>query len=96
MNSNPDIKTLQIVIKGKVQGVFYRKHAEETGRKLNLSGFVMNRNDGSVYAEVSGNEYQLQEFINWCYKGSPRSSVELVNVEIAVQEPHTGKFTTKY
>ncbi|MFJ5488238.1 acylphosphatase, partial [Hansschlegelia beijingensis] len=38
----------RIEITGRVQGVAYRKWAQDAARSLGLRGFVRNRSDGSV------------------------------------------------
>ncbi len=47
---------LDIHISGKVQRVFFRKNAAAQARKLGLTGFVKNEDDGSVYIETEGEE----------------------------------------
>jgi len=86
------MKSYNISVQGKVQGVWFRKCTQEKATKLGLVGFVMNKNDGSVYIEISGKEVVLNDFINWLKtKGSPLSKVDLVNIEV----PETAhKFTT--
>lgn len=59
----------------------YRANAQAKANKLNLSGFVKNQHDGSVYIRVEGNEAQLNEFIEWCYIGPRLAKVSEVNVE---------------
>ncbi|MEI2758809.1 MAG: acylphosphatase [Bacteroidia bacterium] len=79
------LKTVAIEITGKVQGVFFRKYTLQTGRRLNLCGFVRNLTDGSVYVEATGSELQLKELVAWCHKGSPLAVVKQVLVrEISV------------
>ncbi len=79
------LKTVAIEITGKVQGVFFRKYTQQTGRRLNLCGFVRNLNNGSVYVEATGSELQLKELVAWCHKGSPLAVVKQVLVrEISV------------
>jgi acylphosphatase len=74
---------LNIVIKGKVQGVFFRDYTSRKANELGIKGFVKNRIDGSVYIEAEGNEKMLEEFISWCHQGSPPSQVEHVESEPA-------------
>ncbi len=57
------------LISGKVQGVWYRKHALEKAKALGLAGFVQNTPEGNVYAEAQGSEQALTEFEQWCRKG---------------------------
>lgn len=79
------LKTVAIEITGKVQGVFFRKYTQQTGRRLNLCGFVRNLTNGSVYVEATGSELQLKELVAWCHKGSPLAVVKQVLVrEISV------------
>ena len=69
---------VNISVKGKVQGVFFRAYTKKKAEELGLNGFVKNCQDGSVYIEAEGEKNVLEEFINWCYKGSPGSKVESV------------------
>jgi acylphosphatase len=70
-----------ITISGKVQGVFFRKHAEEIARSLGIRGYVMNQADGTVYCEAEGPEESLEAFTDWCGEGSPMSRVTGVEVQ---------------
>ncbi len=73
--------TKEILITGKVQGVFFRKYTCEAADAIGITGFVKNLPDQSVYILATGTNEQLQEFINWCWQGSPRSKVEKVEVK---------------
>lgn len=74
-----------MVIKGKVQGVWYRASAQEQALKLELRGFVKNLADGSVYAEVEGEKISVDSFVVWAKKGPKNALVEKVIVK--QQEP---------
>jgi acylphosphatase len=76
-------KHFNILVYGRVQGVFYRATAVETANTLNVKGFARNEKDGSVYIEAEGEEGALKKFIDWCYKGPVRASVERVVAEEA-------------
>ncbi len=67
-----------IVVKGRVQGVWFRKCTKDAAREIGVKGFVKNDFDRTVYAEAEGSKEQLTEFINWLYKGSPLSKVSKV------------------
>jgi len=78
-----------LVIKGEVQGVFYRASAREEAMRLGIFGWVRNLPDGDVEAEVEGPEEPVQQFIRWCKRGPPSAVVSDVLVE---RLEHTGEF----
>lgn len=64
-----------IKVKGRVQGVWFRKYTQNTATKIGVKGFVMNDLNGLVYAEAEGFKLQLDEFIDKLKIGSPLSRV---------------------
>lgn len=85
-----------IIITGKVQGVWFRKYTQEKAQQLNLYGFVMNKDDGSVYTEAVGTNEQLKNFVHWLEtEGSPLSVVSNVKVTIANNVLAYTKFSIK-
>jgi acylphosphatase len=64
-----------LVIRGRVQGVFYRGWAVETARGLGLAGWVRNRRDGTVGALVRGDEEAVERFIERAWEGPPAAHV---------------------
>jgi acylphosphatase len=78
--------TVHLVIKGKVQGVFYRASAREMAEKLGITGWIKNTAEGNVEAMVSGTQHNLDSFIDWCWQGSSRSMVESVDVKKMEEE----------
>ncbi len=75
--------TVHLLIKGKVQGVFYRASARGMAEKLNLAGWVKNTQEAQVEAMVTGEEEALQQFITWCRKGPTGAEVTEVVVSPA-------------
>lgn len=69
-------------ISGKVQGVWYRAHAEKEAKKLHLTGWVRNLPDGRVEAVACGEETALSAFEAWLHQGPPKAQVEAVEVEL--------------
>jgi acylphosphatase len=70
----------EVLITGRVQGVFYRASAQQEGMRLSLLGEVRNLPDGSVEAVVEGPRERIEEFIDWCKRGPPSAEVEDVRV----------------
>lgn len=89
------IKHLNIQIYGRVQGVFYRTTAMDTANHLGIKGFARNERDGSVYIEAEGEEEKLKAFIDWCYEGPPRASVDRVIMEEAAMKNFSGFEVTR-
>jgi acylphosphatase len=76
-------------IHGHVQGVNFRYYTLRTARQLGLTGWVVNRSDGTVEVVAEGASQDLDEFESFLHRGSPAASVE--RVELERQSP-TGKF----
>ncbi|MET0393340.1 MAG: acylphosphatase [Chitinophagaceae bacterium] len=74
-------QTVSILVKGKVQGVFYRQSTKETAIRLGITGEVKNLADGNVQIIATGTEAQLKDLTNWCHKGPPRAVVTEVTIE---------------
>jgi len=67
--------TIHLLIKGKVQGVYYRASAKEVADRLHLSGWVKNTREGHVEVLASGHEEDLRRFVEWCKQGPERAVV---------------------
>ena len=81
--------TIQLIVKGKVQGVYYRASAKEAAERLDITGQVKNTHTGDVEIIASGNTTSLDEFINWCKQGPPNAIVKEVIVTNAPDQQFT-------
>jgi acylphosphatase len=72
---------VRVVVTGLVQGVFFRDSCRERARAEGVRGFVRNRSDGAVEAELEGPEPAVERVIAWCRVGPPRARVDAVDVE---------------
>ncbi len=79
--------TIHLLIKGKVQGVFYRATSKKIADKLNLTGWIKNTINDNVEATVTGDEERLQQFINWCKNGPEKANVENVVITKKLETP---------
>ncbi|GAB2235772.1 hypothetical protein Drorol1_Dr00026213 [Drosera rotundifolia] len=68
-------KSVRCVIKGRVQGVFYRDWTVQNATQLELTGWVRNRRDGSVEALFSGKPENVDEMQRRCRHGPPDAIV---------------------
>lgn len=79
------MRTVHLVIKGKVQGVFYRASAKEKAEDLGITGWVKNTREGFVETVACGNDKAVQQFIEWCKKGPSNARVD--DVVVTEQSP---------
>jgi len=74
------MKHLNIVVIGKVQGVFFRASTKAVADQLGVKGFVKNQKDGSVYIEAEGDEFSLESFTDFCKEGPDKAKVESIDI----------------
>lgn len=70
----------RVIVKGKVQGVYFRAETQRAARLNGVKGWVRNLSDGSVEALFEGDEHSVKAMIEWCWRGSPFSRVRQVDV----------------
>lgn len=79
------MKTLQIVVVGRVQGVGFRACVRRVATDMKIRGTVMNLPDGKVQVYATGDPMILEKFVSMLY-GCPRAQVRDVRVlEIPVK-----------
>ena len=62
------MKRSHLIIKGKVQGVFYRQFIKDNARFLGLKGWVRNTQEGDVETIFEGDEQVIKEMIKLLQK----------------------------
>lgn len=74
------MKTVHLLISGKVQGVFFRASAKKIAIKYQVKGWVRNTKTKNVEAMATADEQYLDLFITWCKTGPDNAKVEQVIV----------------
>jgi len=75
------MQRLHIIVSGDVQGVFFRAGAQGEGKRLGLTGWVRNAEDGSVEVLAEGGREKLERLLEWCRRGPAGASVSGVEHE---------------
>jgi len=70
--------TVHLLVTGRVQGVGFRWFVRVAGRRLGLSGWVRNCDDGSVEIAASGPDEKLEELRRQVKRGPDAALVEEV------------------
>lgn len=71
----------RVVVRGRVQGVFFRAETQRAAEARKVTGWVRNRPDGTVEAVFEGTEKSVFSVVEWCKSGSPQAVVEDVAVD---------------
>jgi acylphosphatase len=71
----------RVVVRGRVQGVFFRVETRDRARSLGLSGWVRNAPDGSVEAVFEGDRERIESMLAWCRRGPSLAQVDEVQAE---------------
>ena len=74
-----------VIVRGLVQGVFFRDSARRLAQRHGVSGWVANRADGAVEAAFEGEADAVEKLVAFSRKG-PRGA-EVKSVEVTEEEP---------
>lgn len=72
--------TLNLVIHGRVQGVYFRDSMRREAQRLAVTGWVRNRSDGAVEAVVQGDSLAVDDIVRWAGRGPEFARVERVDI----------------
>jgi acylphosphatase len=80
-----------LVVRGRVQGVFFRASTRDQARSHGVAGWVRNRADGAVEAWLEGPESAVERVTGWIAEGGPPFAVvEHLDSEVVDPEGHVG------
>jgi acylphosphatase len=75
----------RVVVRGRVQGVFFRDSTRRLAQRHGVAGWVRNRPDGAVEAVFEGEETDVARLVAFVREGPRGASVE--HVKVAEEEP---------
>ena len=88
--------TRHVIVKGRVQGVFFRDYTKRYALQFNLAGWVRNLSDGSVEALFCGDEKMVSDMLSWLKRGSPQSRVDSVHINVVHSDESFSTFNIRY
>lgn len=83
-------KRVQVIVRGRVTGVFFRAAAQREAKRLGITGWVKNRPDGSIEIVAEAEEEAIKEMISWSHHGPSAARVDDVDVR---WRGYTGEFS---
>jgi acylphosphatase len=75
----------RVVVRGRVQGVFFRDSTRRRAAERGVSGWVRNNADGSVEAVFEGDEEAVEAAVAFARDG-PRGA-EVSSIDVVAEEP---------
>lgn len=75
----------RLVVRGRVQGVFFRDSMRQRARAHGVAGWACNRSDGAVEAVLEGPLEAVERVIRFAETGPPHA--EVTGVDVSVEEP---------
>lgn len=72
---------VQIIVSGRVQGVFFRQNTLIKAKELGVFGWVKNLPDGRLEAVFEGEKKKVEEIVSWTKKGPVSAKVNDIKVE---------------
>lgn len=85
MNGTQERLRAEVIVSGRVQGVWFRGTTVEMARSLELAGYVRNLPDGRVHAVFEGAAKSVRRAVSWCYRGPRLARVD--SVDVSWREP---------
>lgn len=74
------MQEITATVSGRVQGVMFRNYTQKAAERLELTGFVKNQSDGTVFVRAQGKGSALEELIAALKEGPKFARVDDVSV----------------
>ena len=75
-----DAVARRVVVRGRVQGVFFRDSARDAASSRGVGGWIRNRDDGTVEAWFEGPDDAVTSMVEWTRSGPSRAEVDTIEV----------------
>jgi len=75
------MKTILIEVKGRVHHVGFRYYTLQTAKRFSIQGYVKNLPNNTVQVEASGNDSDLEIFVDYLKIGPSMARVNEINIQ---------------
>ncbi|TMM01400.1 MAG: acylphosphatase [Actinobacteria bacterium] len=75
----------RIVVRGRVQGVFFRDTTRRRAESLGVAGWATNRADGTVEVVAEGEPDAVERLVDFLREGPRRADVD--DVDVSEEQP---------
>jgi acylphosphatase len=75
----------RVVVRGRVQGVFFRDSTRREAEAAGVAGWARNRSDGAVEAVFEGDEAAVERMVEFVRGGPGHADVD--DVEVVEEDP---------
>lgn len=86
----------EIKITGRVQGVGFRQFVKDKANDFDISGWVKNMPDGSVFVKAEGEEKDMEPFIDHLKRGPSMGRVDNLSKEKFDSKNDFSEFQIRY
>jgi acylphosphatase len=69
-----------LLIRGRVQGVFFRQSLRAQAKRFKVRGWTRNLDDGSVEAMLEGKRENVEAVVHWARMGPAGARVDSVDL----------------
>lgn len=90
------MKTVRMIVSGRVQGVFFRASTREEARRLGVQGYVRNLANWDVEIVAEGDDAQVDQLTRWAREGPPSARVDDLRVEALTYEGTFADFSIRH
>ncbi len=80
----------RVVVRGHVQGVFFRESVRRRAEAAGVAGWVRNSGDGSVEAVFEGERDAVERLVDFCREGPRGARVDWLDVSAEEPEDLSG------
>ncbi|MBA7594599.1 Acylphosphatase [subsurface metagenome] len=91
-----DLASVQAIVYGRVQGVFFRDFVARRATELGLTGYVRNLPDGSLEVLTEGERKQLEKLVSYLKVGPSAARVEKVAISWSEYSGSYSGFRVRY